>query len=83
MKKTGSVLDNLFEVRKIIVESEKPLSAEEVSKITGMSIRSAQRYSMRLATERLVEFRYRTGTSGYEYFSIGSQDANDDLNRFF
>jgi len=71
-------LDNLFKIRDTINASQEPLTALEVSEITGMKVRSMQRYLMRLATEGLISFkgnnRGNVGGSGYIYARLGYWD---------
>lgn len=67
----SKVLDNFFNIRNIIVNSDVPLSNIEISEATDIKIRSVQRYTIRLANEKMVDFRWRGGVKGYEYARQG------------
>lgn len=74
---TKGVLDNFFDIRDIINKSDVPLSITDISEKTGMSVRTVQRYAMRLASERLVDFRAREGRMGYEYMHLDYVDKDN------
>lgn len=77
LPKSNSPLDLLFHIRDTINQSEQPLTFTDIESITDIKIRTVQRYAMRLATERLVDFRVqprdknKIGRSGYEFARVG------------
>lgn len=50
-------INTLFSIRKVINDSSAPLMAEDISKLTGVSVRTVQRHVMILVDEGLVGFR--------------------------
>lgn len=68
------VLDKLFNILHLINDSEIPLTAQDVSDITGYNKRTALRYLSRLAQERFIGFRVQNYKKkyGYKYKEDGS-----------
>lgn len=53
----SKTIKTLFNIRKVINESDTPIIVEGISKSTGVSIRTVQRHVMILVDEGLVGFR--------------------------
>lgn len=66
-KEVVPVLDKLFNILRLVNDSEIPLSSYDVSEITGYNQRTVLRYLSRLVQERLIDFKVRTETVKYDY----------------
>lgn len=66
-KKAVPVLDKLFNILRLINDSEIPLSSHDVADITGYNQRTVLRYLSRLVEERLIGFQVRMQEVIYDY----------------
>ena len=76
-------LDRFFKIRDIINVSDNPLTIKEISNLSGLEIRTCQRYAIRLAQERLVDFKVNSENKmglGYIYAYNRYWDNKGELN---
>lgn len=61
----SKTIKTLFNIRKVIIESETSIMVEEISKLTGVSVRTVQRHVMILVDEGLIGFRIQRHTKEF------------------
>ena len=66
-KEVVPVLDKLFNILRLINESDIPLSSYDVADITGYNQRTVLRYLSRLVEERFIGFQVRMQETTYDY----------------
>lgn len=64
-------IDNMFCIMHVINASNEPMTASDIADKTFLNNRTVQRHAMRLATEKLIDFK--TDGYKYHYMKIGSK----------
>lgn len=64
----GSI-DKFLAIWRLINNSDQPMTVQQITDITEFNIRTVQRHTSRLVTERLIGFEGRKNGLGYQFKS--------------